>query len=293
MKKILIITTGGTIACENTAEGLTPVHGGNDLIKGISGCDTEILDLFSCDSTDISPEHWKMLYKAVRNSENYDGIVILHGTDTLEYTAAMLYFTASDINKPVILTGSMLPFAEKGSDGPKNISDSVLAACDDRLKGVYVVFCGRIIGGSEAVKRNSLKPDAFRSFSGKDCGLINENGIILSKVSETVQTMNVPEKSKKIAVIKLTPFTEEIYVPEGYSGAVIESFGAGGIPDRQPLLRSAEELCRRMPVIMTTGCTCGAKLCEYEVGQRAVALGIKDGGGMSTACAAVRLWIEA
>ena len=292
MKKILVITTGGTIACEDGGHGLAPAHDGNDLLEGISGCEITILDLFSCDSTDISPAHWRKICTAVRNAEGYDGVVVLHGTDTLEYTAAMLYFTVSDMKIPVIITGAMLPFSSENGDGGRNIADAVTLACDGRFNGVYVVFCGRIIGGNEAIKRDSLEKDAFRSFSGDDCGKISHGHITVQSFVEEPNPMSLPETDKKIAVIKLSPFTEEIYVPEGYSGAVIESFGAGGIPRRSALLQSVRGLCARMPVIMTTSCAHGAKLTEYEVGQRALECGITDGGRMTTACAAVRLWLD-
>lgn len=292
MKRILIITTGGTIASEDRGNGLTPAHSGSELSDGISGCETEILDLFACDSTDISPDHWRTLYKAVRGAEDYDGIVILHGTDTLEYTASMLYYTVSDMNKPIIVTGSMLPFSAKDWDGKKNISDAVKVACDSGVKGVYVVFCGRIIRGNDAVKRNSRHIDAFASFRGKECGYIDGEKVIMQELQEAPETLKIPENDKKIAVIKLSPFTEEVYVPEGYSGTVIESFGAGGVPDRPLLLSSVKKLAERMPVIMTTNCISGADLHEYNVGERALALGVIDGKALSTASAMVKLWLE-
>lgn len=292
MKNILIITTGGTVSCEGGENGLSPNHSGSFLIKGINGCRLTVKDLFACDSTDISAAHLKKLYAAVKSAEGYDGIVILHGTDTLAYTAAMLYYTVSDLNIPIIITGSMLPFTAPDSDGKKNISDSVAAACDERLCGVYVVFCGRIIGGGETIKRNSIEKDAFRSFGGKDCGKISDGKIALYHKSCPDIMGMPPSYEKKIAVIKLSVFTEEISVPKGYSGAVIESFGAGGIPMRERLIESVGKLIKRMPVIITTDCTCGANLYEYEVGQRALALGVTDGRNMTTMNAAVRLWLE-
>lgn len=292
MKKILVITTGGTIASEDNGNGLTPMHSGTELLSGISGCKIEVQDLFACDSTDISPNHWRKLYKAIRNAEKYDGIVILHGTDTLEYTASMLYYTVSDMDKPIIITGSMLPLLKENSDGKKNISDAILTACDDSIKGVYVVFHGRIIRGNDAFKRNSRHPDAFISFSGKDSGYIDGKKAVLTETAVIPERLKIPEDDKKIAVIKLTPFTEEFNVPTGYSGTVIESFGAGGVPDRPLLLCSLKMLTERMPVIMTTSCVSGADLHKYSVGERALSLGVIDGGTLSTASAMVKLWLN-
>ncbi len=292
MKKILVITTGGTIACEEGSNGLTPEHRGNELLSGVEGCDITVLDLFSADSTDINPEHWKKLYEAVRSAEKYDGVVILHGTDTLEYTAAMLWLTASDMNIPIILTGAMLPFTAPDSDGRVNIRGSVLAACDDDLMGVYVVFCGRIISGGEVIKRDSLVSDAFRSFSGSDCGEIRDGKVMLYHKSAPEKIMKPPVSDKKIAVIKLSPFTEEITASDECRGVVIESFGAGGIPDRAKLIDSVKRIAERIPVTMTTSCMHGANLSEYAVGRRALECGVIDGGKMSTALSAVKLWCE-
>lgn len=290
MKKILIITTGGTIACETTENGRAPVHGGEWLTEGLTGCETEICDLFSCDSTDITPDHWRKLYEKVKKSADYDGIVILHGTDTLEYTAAMLYFTVSDMGIPVILTGAMIPMSEENSDGGRNIRDAVTAACDSRLSGVYVVFSGSVISGGNVIKRHSSEIDAFRAFCGKDNGRIQEGAVADFCPAELPASMKLPERDKKISVIKLSPFTDSLYAADNCEGTVIESYGAGGIPLK--LIDCLSSLCKRMPVIITTSCGGGADLHEYEVGQRALSLGAIDGGKMTTACAAVKMWLD-
>lgn len=290
MKKILIITTGGTIACETTENGRTPARSGEQLTAGITGCKIDICDLFSCDSTDITPVYWKKLYDRIRESTDYDGIVILHGTDTLEYTAAVLYFTASDIGIPVIITGAMIPMSEKNSDGEKNILDSVTAACSPELSGVYVVFSGRIISAGNVIKRYSTKTDAFRAFCGEDNGKVIGGAVADFHKAEGPEKKTMPISDKKISVIKLSPFTDNLWVPDDCAGVVIESYGAGGIPAH--LSDSLVALCSRMPVVITTACGGGANLYEYEVGQRALSLGAKDGGKMSTSCAAVKLWLE-
>lgn len=290
MKRILIITTGGTIACETTENGRAPVYGGAQLTAGITGCEITICDLFSCDSTDITPAHWHKLYAKVKESSDYDGIVILHGTDTLEYTAAMLYFTVSDMGIPVIITGAMIPMSEQDSDGGRNIHDAVAAACCDELSGVYAVFSGRIISGGNVIKRHSLEADAFSAFCGGDNGSISGGIVTVFRRADAPEAMKLPEKDKKTAVIKLSPFTDSLYVSDDYSGAVIESYGAGGIPSH--LSDYLAQLCAHMPVTITTACVGGANLHEYEVGQRALALGAIDGGKMSTACAAVKMWLE-
>lgn len=293
MKKILLLTTGGTIACTKTESGLSPSEG---VLKALSDGlpDVETLAPFSLDSTDLTPAHWRKLYKAAQNacdSGKYDGIVILHGTDTLDYTAALLYYTLKTAI-PVILTGAMTPLSELDSDGVKNAADAILAARDRRLCGVFAVFGGRVIGGNELVKRCSKEADAFRSFSGRDLGEVRDGTVTLFREPERTEIFDYPPIDRKIAVLKLSPFMTgaelSAVCASGADGAVLEGYGAGGLPEH--LLPAAKELTEKMPVVLTTPCIGGANLREYEVGRRALECGIYDGGKCTTAAAAVRLF---
>lgn len=288
-KKTLLITTGGTIACGKTERGLKPVLFGQELVP--SG-NVEILDLFSLDSTDLSPRHWFLLHEAVTGAvaeKKYDGIVILHGTDTLAWTAALLWHTVPP-EIPVVLTGSMLPFGTEGSDASENIRGALICAENTELAGVYVFFAGRIIGGNEAVKRFSFEKDAFRSFSGADCGFVRDGKAVLARKSIPERIYPCPKGGGRVAIVKLSPFSSPANLQiDGCLGAVIESYGAGGLPAE--IVKAAEALAEKMPVIMTTGCIGGARLSEYEVGRRALDCGIADGGEMSSECAAVRLYL--
>ncbi len=295
MKNILLIATGGTIACGQTENGLKPVRCGQSLVPGEAAgtLRTETLDLFLLDSADFSPAHWKKLHGAVTEavfSGKYDGVVIFHGTDTLDYTAALLWHTIKP-QIPVLLTGSMLPMDADESDAPRNAADALCCAEDPTLAGVYVIFGGRIIGGNEAVKRCSGEADAFQSFSGSDCGTVRGGKAVLLRKSAPDRILPFPENGGRIAVIKLSPFTDESDLrAEKCAGAVLESYGAGGLPAR--LCPAARRLAEKMPVILTTPCAGGVRLDEYEAGRRALECGIRSGGGMTTACAAVRLFLE-
>lgn len=291
MKKILVITTGGTIACGSRENGLTPENGGRTLADGLApkNCEVRFLDLFSVDSTDISPTHWAKLNSAINSADGADGIIVLHGTDTLEYTAAILSITARrDI--PVIVTGSMLPMEADGSDAPRNLSDAFAAACSEKIAGVYVVFCGRVIPGNLAVKR-STATDAFRCFSGEEYGDISNGAVRMLKEADFPQQFPFPDNFAQVAVRKLTPFTHaDELSANGCCGMVIEGCGAGGLPDRRELIEAIRALAENMPVIMTTACIGGADLSLYSVGRRALGCGILDGGTMSTAFAAAWLF---
>lgn len=296
MKKILLITTGGTIACIKTESGFSPSEGASKALSDRLS-DVEALAPFSLDSTDLTPAHWRKLYKAAQSacdSGKYGGIVILHGTDTLDYTAALLYYTLKTAI-PVILTGAMTPLSEADSDGTRNIADAILAARDRRLYGVFAVFGGRVIGGNELVKRCSEEADAFRSFSGADVGQIRDGTVTLFREPERAELFGYPPTDRKIAVLKLSPFMTgaalSAVCASDADGAVLEGYGAGGLPEH--LLPAAKELAGKMPVVLTTPCIGGANLREYEVGRRALECGMRDGGKCTTAAAAVQLYCGA
>ena len=129
-RKILLIATGGTIACRETGHGLTPVLDGEGLLRELPGlsevCRVEVLDLMQRDSTDITADDRMQMARAVWEKRGaYDGFVIAHGTDTLACTAALLHHLLPHIDRPVVVTGSMLPMGAEGSDAPGNLLDAL------------------------------------------------------------------------------------------------------------------------------------------------------------------------
>ena len=279
MKKLLLITTGGTIASGHShSGGLAPEKNGADMLPVLEDVSFDVLDLYAIDSTDVTPEHWRLLYDAVTEKlPDYDGIVILHGTDTMAYTGAVLAFTVNT-DKPVILTGSMLPFGVPDSDAGDNILFACESAASGKKRGVWLAFHGRLIGGADIAKVSSTSKDAFRSYSGL----------------EITYTMHFPDSGDKMpAVIKLTPFTSAddiLRACEGHSRFIIETYGAGGLPSGE-ITDAVSELAKKGRVIITTPCLGGTDLERYEVGRRALAAGAVPGDGMSAECTAVYLWI--
>ena len=146
MKKILLIATGGTIASEQTGNGLAPRLHPKDLLRYVPDaaniCELDTIQPFHIDSTNVSPAHWLTLTGIVEeNYEKYDGFVISHGTDTLAYTAAALSFMLENLAKPVILTGSQIPLSEIRSDGRDNLIAAMLFAAD--LLRMYTRYAER------------------------------------------------------------------------------------------------------------------------------------------------------
>lgn len=279
MRKLLMITTGGTIAGKNKhGLGLAPEKTGDEIKPDIPDADIDILNLYSIDSTDVTPAHWRMLYNVLINSVHaYDGIVILHGTDTMAYTGAVLAYTL-ETPVPVILTGSMLPFDAPDTDAKENIRFACECALRKGMNDVYLAFAGRLIHGTNIAKIHGSDRDAFRPYSDSPKK---------TKVKFPRNLMSFP------AVIKLTPFTraETVHAAEKAVGAVIETYGAGGVPDGE-IADAIAKLSKKRPVIITTSCLGGTDLGRYEVGRRALDMGAADGRGMSTECAAVWLWLS-
>ena len=279
MKKVLMITTGGTVAGMNSGFGLKPSLLGEKLKPRLDDIETTVLDLFSIDSTDIMPIHWRRIYNAINeNLPLYDGIMIVHGTDTMAYTGAVLAFTI-ETDKPVILTGSILPPDAENNDVQQNIEQAARIAAGSEYKGVHLAFGGRVIGGADIIKVSSFEKDAFRSYSGF---------VPQKKYSFPARNGMFP------AVIRLTPFTyglDIMSIAQDRAGIVMETYGAGGIPDNEITL-VLSELSKTMPVVITTSCFGGTDLFKYEVGRRALDTGAVDAGGRSTECAAVEMWLR-
>ena len=180
-QRLLFITTGGTIASVRTAQGLKPVLTSEELLAHLPElqqlCCPETLNLCSIDSTDLGPEHWLMMAKAVQeNYALYDGFIICHGTDTLAYSAAALSYLVQNADKPIILTGAQQPISNEITDAKKNLRDSVICALDPGSRGVMVVFGGHVIAGTRAKKNKTISYDAFASVNFPALALVQGDG---------------------------------------------------------------------------------------------------------------------
>ena len=280
-KRILMITTGGTIACRETARGLSPVLDGAALLSALPAlsevCSVETLELMQLDSTDVTAEdRLRMAHTVWENRERCDGFVLTHGTDTLAYTAALLTHLLPDLDKPLMLTGSMLPIGADGSDAPRNLLDAFRAAADGR-NGVYAVMNGTILHGSHVFKQHSAALDAFISANAAPAGTV-QNGIV--RWNEPAAAPHgaprlIEQLDTHILPIYLTPDLAPSFFSAlaGYPTVVLQTFGGGGVPQRlEAAVRELIESGTR--VYITTQCPeGGVHLHKYEVGQRAEALG--------------------
>ncbi len=281
MKKILLIATGGTIASKSTDSGLAPQLNSGEILEFIPNinqmCHVDTMQLFNLDSTNIQPKHWEAMAKVVqKNYENYDGFVILHGTDTMAYTSAALSYLIQNSRKPVVLTGAQRPIDKEITDAKMNLYDSFLYACDDKSNGVVIVFQGQVIVGTRARKIRSKSFNAFSSINFPDVAVIRNNRII--RYIETVPEEK-PEfythMNPRVFTLKLIPGMDAgviHYLLPHYDALIIESFGVGGIPcyEEDTYMKAIEEWINAGKIlVMTTQVpTEGSDMVIYNVGSR-------------------------
>ena len=240
MPHILMIATGGTIACCETERGLSPALDGTALLGALPElsalCTVETLDLMQLDSTDVTAADRQRMAQAVwQNREKFDGFVLTHGTDTLAYTAALLTHLLPHFDKPLVLTGSMLPMGVPDSDAPRNLLDAFRTAADGRA-GVYAVMNGQILHGSHVFKQHSTEIDAFFSANAAPAGEIRESEVHWNTPAPVPsgEPKLVEQIDTHILPVRLTPDLDPSFfsVLLGYPKVVLEAFGAGGVPAR-------------------------------------------------------------
>lgn len=237
-KRILLIGTGGTIASEMGDNGLEPELTSRQLLRYVPDiseiCEVECIQLFSLDSTNIRPEHWLRIAKAIQDCYGqYDGFVVSHGTDTMAYTAAGLSYLIQNSLKPIVFTGAQKPIGYETTDNKQNLRDAFRAAASD-LSGVMLVFNGKIIIGTRARKTHSKSFEAFSSINYPIVGMVQDGRIIpYIRPKSEVPIRFYEALDPKVALLKLVPGVDcgiAEYLLERNSALIIESFGVGGLP---------------------------------------------------------------
>jgi L-asparaginase len=278
MKKVLLLGTGGTIASGDTPSGLTPVLTGAELVENVPQigelCDVSCRQLFSIDSTNLQPEHWLQIAKAIEEEyDNYDGFVIAHGTDTMAYTAAALSYLVQFSPKPIVLTGAQKPMLYENSDSKSNLADAFRCAVSP-LCGVMIVFNGKVILGTRARKTHTTSFQAFSSINFPMLAVL-QDGFLL----EYIRPLALPRPffyhrlNTKVGLLKMIPGTDcnlLSYLIEHNDAVIIESYGVGGLPSYQgsgfyDVIQAAIEAGKT--IVMTTQVPNeGSNLAVYDVG---------------------------
>ena len=291
--KVLLIYTGGTIGMgiNNTTGALKPLDF-NHLVENVPEfkyLKTEI-DTFQfsppIDSSDMDPNMWIQLVELIEERYNfYDGFVILHGTDTMSYTASALSFMLENLTKPVILTGSQLPIGQLRTDGKENLITSIELAGTYNANGypivpeVCIYFKGQLMRGNRSTKCNADGFDAFESFNYPHLCNVGVN-IRFQPHNILVPNFDKPlvvhkKMNPNIVVLSLFPgiqenITKHIFDAPELSGVVIRSFGSGNAPHQEWLINLLKQASKRgVSIVNISQCVSGrVEMERYETGNQ-------------------------
>ena len=300
-KRILLLTTGGTIASLPGSNGLEP-HRSDALEREIHQLrayyDITVRDVMCLDSSNIRPEEWQQIARRIYAERgDFDGIVISHGTDTMAYTASAVSFMLPNIRVPVVFTGSQVPLADPLSDGPDNLRTAFAMAAAG-YPGVFLAFDRKIMLGCRAVKVRASHFSAFESVNARYAGAVTGHGLtvdpsVLPSISGEARLLEAI--SQDVFLLKLTPGLSprifDMLVHMGYQGIVIEAFGLGGINVLNQGLRGIHAAVKAgISVVVTTQCLYDSSdLRVYQVGNKLLDLGVIQGGDMTTEAAMAKL----
>ena len=300
-KKILLLTTGGTIASVPGGEGLEPHRSGvmeRELEQLRTYYDISVRDVMCLDSSNIRPEEWQLIAREIfEHRAGFDGIVVSHGTDTMAYTASAVTFMLPSIDLPVVFTGSQLPLRDMLSDGPDNLRTAFAMAASSH-PGVYLAFDRKVMLGCRAVKVRASGFSAFESVNARYAAQVSNLGLVVDE--QVLPQAAGPARlctgiSKDVFLLKLTPGLNpavfDMLAAMGYKGIVVEAFGLGGINVLNKGLRGIHRAVEDgISVVVTTQCLYDSSdLRVYQVGNKLLELGVIQGRDMTSEAAMTKL----
>ncbi len=302
----MIINTGGTLSSVTSEHGLSPGLSSGEILEELRmvsrNLTLETEDFCSLDSANIFPEDWAALAAKIGQIYgNYDGIVIIHGTDTLAYTASMLSFMLQNVPLPVVLTGSQLSISHPVADAMENCRCAIHMAAGG-CAGVFAAFNRKVMLGCRTSKIRSMSFDAFDSANYPNVAEISALGLHIRKelLPEKKGVFRVqPDYSDKIFLLKLYPGIDpsilSLLQAQGYKGVYIEGFGLGGMPFLKHDFASAvrDAVDNGMTVLAGSQCPYeGSNLSVYETGLLALRGGVLQAYDMTAEAAVTKLmWV--
>ncbi len=310
-KRICMIYTGGTIGMVHSENGYVPsTQSFRETLQTIPDMnypglpEWEVLEFSPLlDSSNIAVDEWNKIGRAIReNYHRFDGFVILHGTDTMAYSASALSYMLENLDKPVIFTGAQIPLCELRSDGQENIVTSLLIAASDQVREVCIYFNGKLLRGNRSTKRSS---DQFGAFESPNYPALAHAGISIQyhQANLLPRRLSGPFRlqeleSLPIGVLKVFPGIQfdlfESIMTDKLKGVVLESFGAGNIPSaaQNSLLPIIEKAYSSGTIItVCSQCLQGAvSLGAYATSKSLHDIGAVNGKDMTTEAALTKLY---
>lgn len=312
--RILLIYTGGTIGMiENVETRTLEPFDFTHLIDNVPKIKllNYVIDNVSfdppIDSSDMNPAHWVDITRAIEENYNdYDGFVVLHGTDTMAYTASALSFMLEDLRKPVIITGSQLPIGEVRTDGEENLITAVQIAAATTATGepmvqeVAILFENYLWRGNRSTKRSADNFNAFKSHNYPELAKI---GLGINFHEEALMRHShglVPLKAHYsldtgVMVIDLFPglcertLRHQLATP-GIKGVVLKTYGAGNAPTAPWFAEAVRDAVKRGIVVLNvTQCVNGSVMLRYAAADALVAAGVVQGHDMTTEAALTKM----
>lgn len=308
-KKICLIYTGGTIGMVKSEVGYVPSE--DAFLQLLSQLpefsnpdfpDYETI-VFTplLDSSDIAVDEWNKMGRTIASRyAACDGFVVLHGTDTMAYSASALSFMLENLEKPVIFTGSQIPLYELRSDGRDNLISAMLLASSDHIQEVCIYFGGQLVRGNRATK---LSSDGMHAFDSPNFPPLVKAGIDFKyQLPADLPPADGPFRFQPfepmpLGVIKVFPGIQfdlfESIMTESLRGVVLESFGAGNVPSARtallPVLKKAHD--HGTLVVVRSQCPEGkVNLGSYAASLSLKEIGAVDGGDMTTEAALAKLY---
>ena len=303
-KRILLIYTGGTIGMvkDKLKKTLVPFNF-DELLKAIPELKSEDVDLDNIsianpiDSSNMNTNVWAEIAILIeRNYKNYDGFVILHGSDTMAYTASALSFMLEGLNKAVILTGSQIPIGARRSDAKENLITAVEIATSGKVSEVCVFFEDQLYKGNRTVKVNT---EHFEAFESPNYPILAEAGVNIKYKSSLSKPQNIKlivhqNMSNDVAILKLFPgitITTIKAIINSAKGIVIESFGAGNAPNTAELSTLLSTANKEGKILVNiTQCLQGSAVDgQYETSEPFGKSGVISGKDLTTEAAITKL----
>lgn len=267
MKKIAVIFNGGTISMkiDDKINAAVPYLLGEEIISMTKGIENfskiESFTFSSLPGPHVTPEIMLDLSNTIKtflNRDDIDGVVVTHGTDTLEETAYLIDLTIDSI-KPVVITGAMRSSSELGYDGPANLSASICTAISEGAKGRGVLVClnGDINCASEVTKTNSMSLDTFKTPNFGPIGIVDNNKAIFYRKNPCKQNFNIDKIESNVSLIKCCAGMDSRFIDfcidNNDKGIVIEALGRGNVPkDMVPGIKRA--INKNIPIVLVSRC---------------------------------------
>ena len=308
-KHIYIAYTGGTIGMQKSVDhGYVPVAGFMDKqLAGMPEFHRPEMPEYTIheysplmDSSDMTPLDWQTIADDIRaNYDKYDGFVILHGTDTMAYTASALSFMLENLGKPVIVTGSQIPLAELRSDGQANLLNALHIAANYPINEVTLFFNNKLMRGNRSTKSHA---DGFNAFTSPNLNPLLEAGINI-QLSNNVKVNEQPEGAFKvhnitpqpIGVITMYPgISHEVIrntLLQPVNAMILLTFGVGNAPQNPELLQHLKDASERGVIVVNlTQCLAGkVNMGGYATGCALAEAGVVSGYDMTPEAALAKL----